>query len=213
MQICPLLRTEMLVAGTVVVREGDVARNLFFLIDGKVRPSPRALHAAAPRCGRQRCAVSSPCQPVRPRAKPRRVQIQCLRNDIRNIGDLYPISVIGEDLLCAKNGDTRSSLLRCAMLLTELPARRGHACTGRMSYTAQCVSHAHLLVLSKEDAEVVREYQGVLGKFRSAGSYRSVAIPLRRLRVVRSAWSSEAFASLRCLVVVQGGDESASLGQ
>ena len=107
-QICPLLRTEMLVAGTVVVREGDVARNLFFLIDGKVRPSPRGLHAAAPRCGRQRCAVSSPCQPVRPRAKSRRVQIQCLRNDIRNLGDLYPISVLGEDLLCANNGETRS---------------------------------------------------------------------------------------------------------
>jgi hypothetical protein len=28
-----------------------------------------------------------------------------LRNDIRNIGDLYPISVIGEDLLCANNGE------------------------------------------------------------------------------------------------------------
>ena len=36
---------------------------------------------------------------------PSRVQIQCLRNDIRNIGDLYPISVIGEDLLCANNGE------------------------------------------------------------------------------------------------------------
>ena len=47
MQICPLLRTEMLVAGTVVVREGDVARNLFFLIDGKVRPRMRAGNPAA----------------------------------------------------------------------------------------------------------------------------------------------------------------------
>ena len=141
------------------------------------------------------------------------MQIQCLRNDIRNIGDLYPISVIGEDLLCAKNGETRSRPLRCAMPLCARSDRRGRACTGRMSYTAQCVSHVHLLVLSKEDAEVVREYQGVLDKFRSAGSYRSVAISLRRLRVVRSAWGSEAFASLRCLVVVQGGDESASPGQ
>ena len=80
-----------------------------------------------------------------------------------------------------------------------------------MSYTAQCVSHVHLLLLSKEDAEVVREYQGVLDKFRSyTSSYRCFPPPSP---LVRSAWGREAFASLRCVVVVQGGDESASPGE
>ena len=72
---------------------------------------------------RQQCAVSSPCQCGH---GPSRVQIQCLRNDIRNIGDLYPISVIGEDLLCANNGERPahySAALCDAHSLTGLSAR------------------------------------------------------------------------------------------